>query len=93
MNEIFDIIIAVNRLKDQVKELNGKIDYLCKYPSLIAYEKNVDQPTACKLLHVSPRTIFRMREEGKISFSRDKGRILYPISEINRYLAKTQHGP
>ena len=41
MSEIFDIIIAVNRLKDQVKELNDRIDDLCENPSMIAIDKFV----------------------------------------------------
>ena len=87
MSEIFDIIIAVNRLKDQVKELNARIDNLCKYPSLIAFDKYVDQPTACKLLHVGRSKLIRMREAGAISFTCNNRQILYPVSAITKYLS------
>ena len=86
MSEIFDIIIAVNRLKDQVKELNARIDNLCKYPSLIAFDKYVDQPTACKMLHVGRTKIIQMRKDGLITYTREKRRILYPVAGINKLL-------
>ena len=70
MQEIFDIIIAVNRLKEQVKELIGRIDSLCKNPSMIAFDKYVDEATACKILKVGLYQIYKMRKNGEIEFIR-----------------------
>jgi hypothetical protein len=60
MSEIFDIIIAVNRLKDQVKELVNRIDFICKYPSIISSDKMVDENVAKKMLHCGRSTLYAM---------------------------------
>ncbi len=86
MSEIFDIIIAVNRLKDEVKELKFRIDEICKNPSIIASDKVVNEKTACRLLHVSPSKILRMRNKGEITFIRSHRTILYPMASIQDYL-------
>ena len=44
------IIKAVNNLADHVKHLSVRIDNLCINPSLIAFDKYVDEATACKIL-------------------------------------------
>jgi hypothetical protein len=89
MSEIFDIIIAVNRLKDQVEKLTGRIDYICKYPALIASDQTVKESIACKLLHVSRNEIIKMRRNNEITFIRHHRKILYPISAINKYLEES----
>ena len=86
MTEIFDIIVAVNRLKDQVKELNDRINNICKDPSLITFSKNVDEAAACKILKVSPDQIYKMRKSGEIEFIRYHRKILYPTASIQKYL-------
>jgi excisionase family DNA binding protein len=86
MSEIFDIITAVNRLKDQVKDLNTKIDGLCKNPSMIAFNKYVDEPVACKILKVSIDQIYKMRKNGEIEFIRYHRKILYPVDSLHKYL-------
>ena len=88
MSEIFDIITAVNRLKDQVKDLNTKIDYVCKYPALIASDQTISESVACKLLHVSRTEIIKMRRNNEITFIRHHRKILYPMSAINQYLSQ-----
>ena len=86
MSEIFDIIIAVNRLKDQVKDLNDRINNICKNPALIASDQPVNESIACKLLHVSRNEIIKMRRNNEITFIRHHRKILYPMSAINQYL-------
>jgi len=86
MEEIFDIIKAVNLLKDQVEKLNIRIDNLSKNPHLFVSGMEVDEKTASKLLHVGIRELQRMRKKGEISFIRHHRKILYPVDSINRYL-------
>jgi excisionase family DNA binding protein len=86
MCEIFDIIKAVNRLHDQVKELNTRIDGLCKNPAMIASDKYVNEATACKILKVSIDQIYRMRKNGEIEFIRYHRKILYPVESLHKYL-------
>jgi hypothetical protein len=57
MNEIFDIITAVNRLKDRVDDLDSRIAFLCKYPSMVAFNDYVEEDAACRILHVSASKI------------------------------------
>jgi hypothetical protein len=88
MTEIFDIITAVNRLKDRVDDLDSRIAFLCKYPSLVAFNDYVEEEAACKILHVSPRQLRRMRSRKEITFTRFHRKIMYPVSSLNQYLEK-----
>jgi excisionase family DNA binding protein len=86
--EIFDIIIAVNRLKEKVGELGNKIDFLAKSPNLTESTKYVDEAAACKMLRVKPRTIAKMRSEGTLPFIRIRRHIIYLASDLTEYLDK-----
>jgi len=87
MNEIFDIITAVNRLKDRVDDLDARIALLCKYPSLVAFNDYVEEKAACMLLHVSQSKIYQMRQKGEIPYFRKHRKILYPVASLFQYLA------
>ncbi len=88
MSEIFDIIIAVNRLKDQVKELVNRIDFICKYPSVISSDKMVDEKVAKRMLHCGRSTLYAMCLNGDIAFCVHHRKRLYYVDSINDYLAK-----
>lgn len=88
MNEIFDIVNAVNHLKDRVDDLDSRIAFLCKYPSLVAFNDYVEEAAACRLLHVSPGKIYRMRQKGEIPYFRGKRKILYPVKGLAEYLSR-----
>jgi hypothetical protein len=91
MEEIYEIIKAVNRIKSSVDALTSKIDDLCKYPSLIAYKKNVDEQTAANLLGISVRELQRMRKRGEITYVMHHRRISYLVTDINQYLNSNTH--
>ena len=93
MSEIFDIISAVNRLKDQVKELNIRIDDLSKYPPLIALSGLMLESVAAKYLHVSIIEMRLMRSRGEIPFKKFHRKILYEVEDIRAYLNKTTVHP
>jgi excisionase family DNA binding protein len=83
MEEIFALIKAFNRLEERVIALTTKVDILVKSP----FRKIVlDEPAACKLLGVSPRTLARLRSEGKIPFIKIHRRTLYRTADLYRYL-------
>ncbi len=86
MYEIFDIIVAINNLKEKIVELTSRVDFLCKYPSVIASDQYVDEQTACKLLHLSSLTLWRMRVNNEITYTRSHRKILYSVSSIRQYL-------
>ena len=86
MTEIFDVILAVNRLRDRVDYLCLRIDFLCKYPSTLTNDKYVSPEAASRILHVSMRCLRRYRQENKIPFVRLKRRILYSRDDLEKYL-------
>ena len=86
--EIFDIIKAVNRLKDKVIELSGKIDALMKSPTQQLNSKFVDESAACKILHVCPRVLAQMRADKEIPYIKVRRRILFLASDLQEYLEK-----
>jgi len=86
MSEIFDLIKSVNRLHSKVDEINARVEFICKYPSILAFEKNIDEAAACKILKVGPYQIYKMRKTGEIEFIRYHRKILYPIESIHKFL-------
>jgi hypothetical protein len=88
MKEIFDIITAVNHLKDRVDDLEARIAYLCKYPSFAGFNDYVEEEIACKILHISSTELRKMRSSGEITFTRFHRKIMYPVSSLNQYLEK-----
>ncbi|HEY3390192.1 MAG TPA: helix-turn-helix domain-containing protein [Prolixibacteraceae bacterium] len=88
MIEIFQVIAALNRLKQTVNELGSKIDYLSKSPSQQLGQKYMDNEAAAKALHVSLRTLAKMRADGSIKFSKVRHKVLYRASDLNEYLQK-----
>jgi hypothetical protein len=87
MNEIFDIISAVNRLRERVDDLDARIAFLCKYPSMVAFNDYVEEEAACRFLHVSASKLYQMRQKGEIPYFRGKRKILYPVADLVKYLA------
>lgn len=88
MIEVFDIITAVNRLKEKVIELSGKIDSLMKSPTQQLNVKFVDEAAACKILHICPRVLAQMRTDKEIPFIKVRRRILFLASDLEEYLEK-----
>jgi hypothetical protein len=83
MEEIFQLIKAFNRLEERVAALTAKVDILVKSP----FRKiALDEPAACKLLGVSPRTLARLRTEGKIPYVKIHRRTVYRTADLYRYL-------
>ena len=89
MSEIFDIISAVNRLKEQVSVLNTRIEDLSKYPPLIALSGLMEEAVAAKYLHLSIIEMRLMRSRGEIPFKKFHRKILYEVDDIRSFLNKT----
>lgn len=51
----------------------------------------LDNKDVCKLLHVSLRTLNRIRTRGEIAYTRIGGRIRYNIEDINKYIAEGKY--
>lgn len=87
MDEIFELIKAFNRLKEKIIELSAKIDQFLKSPPQPS-SKFVDEGEACKILHVCPRVLARMRADKAIPFIKSHRKILYLSSDLDDYLEK-----
>jgi excisionase family DNA binding protein len=88
MDEIYEIVKALNRLKDHVGELTKQIAFLSKSPSQQLTRKWLDTEAVCRILRVSDRTLMKMRNEGALPFTRVRRRILYRASDIQDWLEK-----
>jgi len=86
MQEIYEIVKALNRLKDHVGELTKQIEFLSKSPSQQLTRKWLDTQAVCRILRVSDRTLMKMRNEGVLPFSKVRRRFMYRSSDIQEYL-------
>jgi excisionase family DNA binding protein len=85
-DEQYEMVRKLNRIESSVYEVSAKFDFLCKFPSIIDFERYVDELPACRILHVSKNTLYRLRRAGKIVFVHDKRHILYAKEEIFKYM-------
>lgn len=88
MNEIFDLISAVNKMKDKLADLSGKVDILSKSPAYQLNKKYLTEAEACRILKCSRQMLNQMRDNNEIPFYRIHRRILYQASDLHEYLEK-----
>lgn len=93
MEEIFELIKAFNRLKEKIIELISKIDLLLKSPApgrdamhCVSTDGYVEEEGACRILHLSPRYLAKLRAEKSIPFIKKGRRIQYLVSDLQSYL-------
>jgi len=84
--EIFDIVVAVNRVKDRLIELERKVDFLSKPMSQQLNRKYLNSDDAARILKVSKRTLAKIRSSGAIPFIKVRRRIIYSACDIEKYL-------
>ena len=83
-----EIVCAVNRLKERIMDLSSKVEFLSKSPSQQLMRKYLDNESASRILHVSERTLAKMRKEGTINFSKVRRKIIYQASDIHDFIEK-----
>lgn len=100
MSEIFDIIFAINRLKEHITSLTSRVDKLsdhvddlAKYPPLVALSGLMEEGVAAKYLHLSCRELRRMHSNGELPFKKFHRKIIYEVDDIRAYLDKTNVKP
>ena len=86
MDEIYEIVRAVNRLNDRIGDLATQVEFLSKSPSQQMTKKWVNSEEACAILHVSDRTLLKIRNEGIMPFIKVRRRILYQASDVQEYV-------
>ena len=97
MEEIFEIVKAVNRLGDKIKDVSGKVDIvldtLSQSPTRELANHYVNEETASAILKRCPRSLQRLRRSGELSFTRAGKKALYKIDDLKEFLEKTACKP
>ena len=81
-----EIVVAVNRLKEQVVNLTSQVKFLSKSPTCQLTEKYLDAEAACAILHISDRTLYKIRNQGELPYYMIGRKILYQASDIHQYI-------
>ncbi len=94
--EIFDIIDAVNRLTDKVRENTGKIDsLLAAWTQIPARELNnqyVNEDNASAILQRCPNTLRKLRRQGDLPYLKVGKKVLYKLSDLKAFLEENYRG-
>ena len=91
MEEIFAIIASVNKLKDKVNSVETKIDRLLEsLPQQKLQDNYVEKEDACKILHVSSRTLDTVISDGSVPFVRVRRRSLFLVKDLYEFLQKNR---
>ena len=100
MEEIFELIKAFNRLKEKIIELIGKIDLFLKSPApgtdpmhCVSTDGYVEEEGACRILHLSPRYLAKLRAEGSIPYIKKGKKIQYLVRDLYAYLEQIKIRP
>lgn len=80
------LILAINRLGEKIMALESQVESLSKSPSQQLSRKYLDNEAACAILHVSERTLYKLRSDGEIPFIRIRRKIIYQASDIYQYI-------
>ncbi len=68
--EIFDIVKAVNRLDQKVTALLEFVERRAQSPARQLALEYIESEPAARLLHVSLRTLAKMRAKGEVPFTK-----------------------
>ena len=95
MEEIFELIKAFNRLKEKIFEMTTKIDLFLKSSSQQSSvpqkaEEYVEDEGACRILHICPRTLAKLRANGSVPYSKQGKNCLYLIADLHEYLERNK---
>lgn len=81
-----EIIVAVNKQSERIMELSAQVEHLSKSPSQQLQRKYFDNETAAKVLHISERTLYKLRLAGEINYARIRRRVIYQAEDIHAYI-------
>lgn len=84
--ELFEVIKAVNKLKDTVAEMIKQFDILAKAPVFDPGPEYLDEEAACNHLYVSKRTLAKLRANHILPYIKSNRKILFRLYDLNEYL-------
>jgi len=76
------------QLKNDLKEIKAHVKKIT-----VPSEAFIDNKEFAKLFNISYRTAQMWRDEGKIGFSQEGGKIYYRLSDIDAFLEGCHHKP
>lgn len=89
--EIFDLIIASNRMKETLDRIESKVDFLGKPLSQQLNKQFLTSEEAARILKISKRTLAKIRHEGDIPFIKVRRNIIYAASDLEEYLKERKN--
>ena len=92
MEEVFEVIKAVNQLTDQVKLLTTRIDTHIKAHENEHNPKYVDERGACEILFIKSRTLAKLRADGQIPFRKIGKKNIFLTADLYEYIESTTSG-
>lgn len=84
--EIFEMITRLNRINEKLTELVTRSEYESKSPAQKLALEYINSDVASRLLHVSTRTLFKLRQNGQIPFTKVGRKIVYNTADLKAYL-------
>jgi len=86
MEEVFEVVKAVNRLTDHVVVLTSRIDSHIKAHENEHNPKYVDEASACEILFIKPRTLAKLRSDGLIPYRKIGKKNIFLSADLYNYL-------
>ncbi len=83
-----EIVVAINRLSDKIKTLEGKIEFLTHSPRKQLEEAWFDNQEVLEILHISVRTLQYLRTYRTLPYSKINGKVYYKASDVKALLEK-----
>ena len=84
--ELYDIISNLNRLNEKLASFMAVEKYKAQSPARKLALEYVDSNTTAKLLHISPRTLAKMRSKGFVPYTRVGRKFVYSTDDLKRVL-------
>ena len=85
MENVFDLVQAV---LEEMRILKKEVKYV-KTSRLEEFKENwIDGPEVMQILHISARTLQRMRDCDTLPYSRINGKFYYKLSDVENILEK-----
>lgn len=89
--EAFEMIVRLNKMNDKLTELVARIDYESKSPAKRLELEYVDSHQATRILHVSPRTLAKMRANGTVPFKKVGRKAVYNTEELKGIMSSSKN--
>jgi excisionase family DNA binding protein len=87
-NIIFDLIHAMNKMRDKIVDQWSKVENLSKSPAFRLNKKYLSEEEACRVLRCSRQFLLQLRDNGEIPYYRIHRRIMYQASDLHEFLEK-----